>query len=59
MTTQWLDQPAFRADVLSRIKLGRLGRPDDVMGAILFLASDLSDFVTGSSVVVDAGWTAD
>lgn len=59
MTAQWLDQPAFRADVLSRIKLGRLGRPDDIMGAILFLASDLSSFVTGTSLVVDAGWTAD
>lgn len=37
---------------------GKIGEPDDVTGAILYLASDSADFVTGSSVVVDGGWVA-
>ncbi len=50
---------AFRNEVLKRIKLGRIGKVEDLMGAVLFLASDASALMTGSAVVVDGGWAAD
>ena len=58
MTHDWLAAPAFREQVLGKIALGRVGRVEDVMGAVLFLASDASALVTGSALVVDGGWTA-
>ncbi len=58
MTLPFLDDPTFRADVLAKIKLGRLGRVEDLMGAVLYLASDASALVTGTSLIVDGGWTA-
>ncbi|TVQ48337.1 MAG: SDR family oxidoreductase [Gammaproteobacteria bacterium] len=48
----------FRRWVVERIALGRVGQVEDLMGAILFLASDASALMTGSAVVVDGGWTA-
>ena len=45
--------------MLAKIKLGRIGRVEDLMGAALFLASDASALVTGTSMVVDGGWTAE
>ena len=59
MTQPYFDDPKFKAEVLSRIKLGRLGTVEDLMGAVVFLASDASNLVTGTSLVVDGGWTAD
>lgn len=59
MTKPFLDDPAFLESVLVKIKLGRLGQVEDLMGAILFLASDQSALMTGSSLVIDGGWTAD
>ena len=59
MTRPFFEDPAFKATVLSKIKLGRIGRVEDVMGAALFLASDASALVTGTSIIVDGGWTAD
>jgi len=59
MTQPFFADDAFRAGVLSRIKLGRLGTVEDVMGAVVFLASDASTLMTGSAVSVDGGWTAE
>ena len=53
------DFVAFREDVLRRIKLGRLGTVEDLMGAVVFLAGDAAALVTGTSLVVDGGWTAE
>jgi NAD(P)-dependent dehydrogenase (short-subunit alcohol dehydrogenase family) len=58
MTQGWLAAPAFREQVISKIALGRVGRVEDVMGAVLFLASDAAALVTGSALMVDGGWTA-
>jgi NAD(P)-dependent dehydrogenase (short-subunit alcohol dehydrogenase family) len=59
MTRPYLSDAASQASVLSKIKLGRLGEIEDVMGPVLFLASDASALVTGSALMVDGGWTAD
>ena len=59
MTQPFLAEPTFRASVLSKIKLGRLGTVSDVMGAAVFLASDASAMMTGSSLMLDGGWTAE
>lgn len=45
-------------DIINRIPLQRIGKLEDVVGAVLYLASDLSNMVTGTSIVVDGGWTA-
>ncbi len=58
LTRPILDTPGTRDHVLSRIKLGRLGRMEELSGALLLLASDASTLMTGSSVMVDGGWTA-
>jgi NAD(P)-dependent dehydrogenase (short-subunit alcohol dehydrogenase family) len=44
---------------LGKIKLGRLGKVEDLMGAVVYLASDAAALVTGTSLLVDGGWTAD
>jgi NAD(P)-dependent dehydrogenase (short-subunit alcohol dehydrogenase family) len=54
----WSDK-AFYDDVVRRIKLGRLGTVQDLMGAVVFLASDAAALVTGTALVVDGGWTAE
>jgi NAD(P)-dependent dehydrogenase (short-subunit alcohol dehydrogenase family) len=59
MTKPFFEDPAFTAHVLSKIKLGRIGQVEDLMGAILFLASDASALMTGTSMIIDGGWTAD
>jgi NAD(P)-dependent dehydrogenase (short-subunit alcohol dehydrogenase family) len=59
MTRSFLADEIFREDVLRRIKLGRLGAPEDLMGAVVFLASDASALMTGTSLIIDGGWTAD
>ncbi len=59
MTRPFFADESFRASVLSRIKLGRLGQVEDLMGAILFLAGDASALMTGAPLIVDGGWTAE
>lgn len=59
MTRPFFEDPAFKESVVSKIKLGRLGEIEDLMGPVLFLASDASSLVTGASLLVDGGWTAD
>ncbi len=58
MTAPMLADPAFRQLVESKIALGRVGRIDELMGAVVFLASDAASLVTGSALMVDGGWTA-
>ncbi len=59
LTKPYFEDEAFKASVLAKIKLGRIGQVEDLMGAVLFLASDASSLITGTSIVVDGGWTAD
>ena len=59
MTRPFFENQAFREDTLRRIKLGRLGQLEDLTGAIVFLASDAAALMTGTSLVVDGGWTAE
>ncbi|MEK3936008.1 SDR family NAD(P)-dependent oxidoreductase [Sporosarcina sp. FSL W7-1349] len=57
-TKTMFEDEDFYQDVLRRIPLGSLAKPDDVTGAVLFLASDLANFITGETIRVDGGWTA-
>jgi NAD(P)-dependent dehydrogenase (short-subunit alcohol dehydrogenase family) len=59
LTRPFWNDKAFHSDVISRIKLGRLGTVEDLMGAVVFLASDAAALVTGTALVVDGGWTAE
>ena len=59
MTRPFFEDKGFLDSVLAKIKLGRLGQVEDVMGAVVFLAGDASALMTGTSLVVDGGWTAD
>jgi NAD(P)-dependent dehydrogenase (short-subunit alcohol dehydrogenase family) len=59
LTEQTFANPERVAWIKSKIKLGRVGEVEDVMGAVVFLASAASSLVTGTSLLVDGGWTAD
>tara|TARA_B100000123_G_scaffold244306_1_gene199580 strand:- start:500 stop:1264 length:765 start_codon:yes stop_codon:yes gene_type:complete len=59
-----LTEPTFQNPdrvswIKSKIKLGRVAEVSDIMGAVLYLATDLSSMVTGTSIIVDGGWTAE
>lgn len=51
-------QPDFCARLATKVPLGRIGAPDDLVGPMLFLASDAAAYVTGTNLIVDGGWTA-
>lgn len=59
LTQPTFDDPDKRRWILDKIKLGRAGKVEDIMGAVAFLASDASAMVTGTSMLIDGGWTAD
>lgn len=59
MTKPFFENAAFKESVLQKIKLGRIGKVEDLMGAIVFLTGDASALMTGSSLMIDGGWTAD
>jgi NAD(P)-dependent dehydrogenase (short-subunit alcohol dehydrogenase family) len=59
LTRPFFEDKVFRDDTLRRIKLGRLGTVEDLMGAVVYLASDAAALVTGTALVVDGGWTAE
>ncbi len=58
-TRPTLDDPEKRAWVEGKIKLGRIAEVEDVMGAAVFLASDAASMITGTSLLIDGGWTAE
>jgi len=59
MTKPFFEDKQFLDSVLAKIKLGRLGKVEDLMGAAVFLASEASALITGTSMLIDGGWTAD
>jgi NAD(P)-dependent dehydrogenase (short-subunit alcohol dehydrogenase family) len=59
LTEQTFAIPERRRWVEEKIKLGRIGQIEDIMGSVVYLASDASALVTGTALLVDGGWTAD
>ncbi len=53
LTRPYFAQPCFRDSVLTKIKLGRIGQVEDLMGAVVFLASDASALMTGTAMIID------
>lgn len=57
-TKSMFEKPGFREYCLENIPLGRLGQPEDVVGGVIYLASEASNLVTGHVLMIDGGWTA-
>ena len=58
LTEPTFANPERMAWIMGKIKLGRVGELEDIMGAVVFLAGDASAMITGSSILIDGGWTA-
>ncbi len=58
LTKPMFEEKGFRDSVLGKIPIGRIAQPKDVTGAVIYLASEASDMVTGHVLLVDGGWTA-
>ncbi|MBI3854661.1 MAG: glucose 1-dehydrogenase [Planctomycetes bacterium] len=58
LTRPMFENKEFYNDVISRIPMGRLATPEDIVGAVVYLASPAADMVTGHTLLVDGGWTA-
>ena len=58
LTKKTFDDPERLAWVTEKIKLGRVGEVEDIMGGVVFLASDAAALITGTSLLIDGGWTA-
>jgi NAD(P)-dependent dehydrogenase (short-subunit alcohol dehydrogenase family) len=52
------EKEGFREYVLGNIPLGRVGQPEDITGAVIYLASETSNLVMGHILLIDDGWTA-
>ena len=59
LTRSTFEDAKKRKWIEEKIKLGRVGKVEDIMGAVIYLASDASTLVTGSALMVDGGWTAE
>jgi 2-deoxy-D-gluconate 3-dehydrogenase len=58
MTDKYAADPAYTEYLMSRVPARRWGQPEDLVGAVIFLASSASDFVTGTTMIVDGGFVA-
>ena len=58
MTSKFFKSKSFKKEVLNNIPLGRFAQLSDVASAVVFLASDAASMITGTSLLVDGGWTA-
>jgi NAD(P)-dependent dehydrogenase (short-subunit alcohol dehydrogenase family) len=57
-TVKWLQDESFRRELLAKIPLGKVGDPIDVAGAVVFLCSPAAAMITGTTLMIDGGWTA-
>ena len=57
-TKKWLDDPEFKENVLSNILINKIGKPKDVSTAVVYLASPAGNMITGTTLMIDGGWTA-
>jgi NAD(P)-dependent dehydrogenase (short-subunit alcohol dehydrogenase family) len=58
MTKKFFNNKKFKREIINNIPLGRIAKVSDVATAVAFLASDASSMITGTSILVDGGWTA-